>query len=108
VHIHERHAFKTGTSKSWYLEGGTTMSALSGLLKDALPSAKGNWKSSEDRENPGAGLFHCVAGVNFGSRQVGWEVRNRNVDPPNVKPLSGLFMVIRSSNLEVVSMFPTK
>lgn len=106
AHIERRHAYKTGESNSWFLENATSMSALTGLLHDALPSAKGNWKNSPDRAN--SDLYHCVAGVNFGTRQVGYEVRNRKTDPPNVRPMHSLFMIVRSANMEVVSMFPVK
>ena len=106
VHIHDRHAFKTGTADSWHLENGTTMSALTGLLRDALPLAKGNWKGSPDREKPDQ--LNCVVPTDFGQRQVGWLVKDVNVDPPNVRPVNGLFIVVRSTDLEVVSMFPIK
>jgi hypothetical protein len=107
VHIENRHAFKTGIANSWFLESGTTMPALTELLGAALPLAKGNWKGSPDREKPEQ--LNCVAPVAFGtSRQVGWEVRNRKTDPPNLRPLNSLFIVVRSDDLEVASMFPMK
>ena len=105
VHIEKRHGFKIGEANSWHLENGTTMAALTALLAEAQGMVKGQWKASPDRVNPEQ--INCIAVANFG-RQVGWQVRNRDVDPPNLKPLNSLFLVVRANDLQVISMFPTK